>query len=113
MPGGSGRSRLGYPQHTTLTAQAPSGFVTITHPHHPLRDQRVQIVRIRRRAGAEPDLVVRRPDGAHAAIAMSWTDYAALPALATDAQLLPLLDLDGLWRAVDLVAHLRHNGDAR
>ncbi len=46
------------------------------------------------------------------AIAMSWTDYAALPALTTDAQPLPLLDLDGLWRAVDLVARLRHNGDA-
>jgi len=52
---------------------------------------------------------VRRPDGAHTAIAMSGTDYAALPALATDAQALPLLDLDGLWRAVDLVARLRQN----
>ena len=85
--------------------------MTITHPHHPLCGQRVQIVRIRRRAGGEPDLVVRCPDGAHVAIAMSGTDYAALPALSIDAQPLPLLDLDGLRRAVDLVAHLHHTPD--
>jgi hypothetical protein len=87
-------------------------LVTVTHPQHPLRGQRVQIVRIRRRAGGAPDLVVRRPDGAHTAIAMSGTDYAAVPELATDTPALPLLDLDGLWRAVDLVAPLRQNRDA-
>lgn len=99
---------LGYRQHTTPSAQASSGFVTITHPHHPLRGQRVQIVRIRR--GPDPDLIVRLPNGLHAAVAMSWTDYAALPALDTPAAPTHLLAIDGLRRAAQLVARLRQEG---
>ena len=79
--------------------------MTITHPHHPLRGQRVQIVRIRR--GLDPDLIVRLLDGAHAAVAMSWTDYAALPALDGAVTTLHLLDIDGLRCAAELVAQLR------
>ena len=83
------------------------GFVTITHPHHPLCGQRVQILRIRR--GVDPDLVIRLPDGAHAAIAMSGTDYASLPALERVAGSPHLLALDGLYQAAQLIAHLRHD----
>ena len=50
------------PQHTTPLDQPSSGFVTITHPHHPLRGQRVEVVRVRR--GADPDLIVRCRMGA-------------------------------------------------
>jgi hypothetical protein len=84
------------------------GFVTITHPHHPLRGQRVQIIRIRR--GVDPDLIVRLPDGSHAAIAMSGTDYAQLPSLAVSAGSPPLLALEGLRQAAQFVAHLRQEG---
>jgi len=65
----------------------------------------VQIVRIRR--GPESDLIIRLPTGLHAAVAMSWTDYAALPALEVAATTLHLLDIDGLRRAAELVARLR------
>jgi hypothetical protein len=87
------------------------GFVTITHPHHPLRGQQVQIIRIRR--GVDPDLVVRLPDGAHAAIAMSGTDYASLPTFEVASGSLPLLALEGLCQAAQFIAHLRQGGRAR
>ena len=82
--------------------------MTIIHPHHPLRGQRVQIVRIRR--GPDPDLIVRLPDGLHAAVAMSWTDYAALPALAAPSTTPHLLDIDGLRHAAEFIARLRQQG---
>lgn len=77
----------------------------MTHPHHPLCGQRVTVVRIRR--GADPDLIVQLADGYHAAIAMSWTDYAAPPADLVAADTVPLLAVDGLRQMAELVAHLR------
>lgn len=61
------------------------------------------------RRGVDPDLVVRLPDGAHAAIAMSSTDYASLPAIEDASRSSPLLALDGLWQAAQFIAHLRHD----
>jgi Family of unknown function (DUF5372) len=92
---------MGCPQHTTPSSLPPSGFVTITHPHHPLRGRRVEVLRLRR--GHDPDLIVRLPDGRHAAIALSSTDY--LPPLED----LPppsaehLLDLGGSRRVLQLL----------
>lgn len=75
--------------------------MTITHPHHPLRGQRVEVLRLRR--GHDPDLIVRLPDGRHAAIALSGTDYfpplEGLPPPSAE----HLLDLGGLRRAVLLL----------
>jgi len=81
--------------------------VTITHPHHPLRGQRCEVVFIRR--GVDPDLILRLADGTHAAIAMSWTDSGQGEAL-TAAQSgpdLPLLDLQGLRQILHLWDQLR------
>jgi hypothetical protein len=36
-------------------------WVTVTHPHHPLYHQQVQLIRVRR--GPDPDLIIRMPDG--------------------------------------------------
>jgi len=84
--------------------------VTITHPHHPLHGQRCAVVRIRR--GVDPDLILRLPDGSHAAIAMSSTDYNEAPGhpVAPSSPELPLLDLQGLRQIVDLVEQLRQDG---
>jgi Family of unknown function (DUF5372) len=81
--------------------------VTITHPHHPLYGQRCEVIRIRR--GVDPDLILRLPDGSHAAIAMSWTDYGEeqghpTPPSGPD---LPRLDLQGLRQLVHLLDQLR------
>jgi hypothetical protein len=89
------------PEHTTPSSQPSSGFVTITHPHHPLRGQRVEIVRSRR--GIDPDLIVRLPDGRHAAIAMSSTDYLSSPEDPPRATAEHLLDLGGLRSVLQLL----------
>ena len=75
--------------------------MTVTHPHHPLQGQRVRLIRVRR--GADPDLIIRLPDGYHGAIAASLTDYngPADPDVCT--RDLPLLSLEGLWRIAQWV----------
>jgi Family of unknown function (DUF5372) len=89
------------PERTTPSFQPSSGFVTITHPHHPLRGLRVEIVRFRR--GNDPELIVVLPDGRHAAIALSSTDYASHPDNPSTVAVEHLLDLDGLRQVVQLL----------
>jgi hypothetical protein len=79
--------------------------VTITHPHHPLRGQRVTLVRIRQ--GVDPDLIVQLSDGTHTALAMSSTDYAGAPAAPPPGDATPLLALEGLRQVVRLVERCR------
>jgi Family of unknown function (DUF5372) len=79
--------------------------VTVTHPHHPLYRQRVQIVRVRR--GQDPDLIVRLPDGYHGAIAASLTDYAGTAPVAPDVVEPSLLLLEGLWQIAQLIEQQR------
>ncbi|MDQ5853277.1 MAG: DNA recombination protein RmuC, partial [Chloroflexota bacterium] len=69
--------------------------------------QQVAIVRIRR--GADPDFIVRLPDGPHAAIAMSLTNYIA-PASVLPGAAAHLLDLGGLRQVVQLLDRLRAAG---
>ena len=77
--------------------------MTVTHPHHPLYGQQVEIIRVRR--GPDPDLIIRQVDGYHGAIAASWTTYAS-----TSDELVgekpALLDLEGLLQVVHLVKQL-------
>ena len=91
-------------KQTTSSSQSPSGFVTITHPNHPLCGQQVEIIRIRR--GVDPDIVVRLPNGHHVAIAMSGTDYAN-PGQSLPSTFFPhLLDFLGLLQTAKLVEHI-------
>jgi uncharacterized protein DUF5372 len=80
-------------------------WVTVTHPHHPLYGQRVQLIRVRR--GSDPDLIIRLPDGYHGAIAASLTDYGGPgdPHLSTTEP--PLLSVEGLWQIAQWVAQQR------
>ena len=78
--------------------------MTVTHPHHPLYGQQVEIIRVRR--GPDPDLIIRHLDGYHGAIAASWTTYASASG-ALPAEQPPLLDLEGLHRLACLVEHLQ------
>jgi hypothetical protein len=80
-------------------------WVTVTHPHHPLYGQSVQLIRVRR--GRDPDLIIRMPDGYHGAIAASLTDYGG----PTDPDLSvaepPLLSIEGLWQIAQWAAQQR------
>ena len=84
--------------------------MTVTHPLHPLRGQRVEIVRIRR--GNDPDLIVVAPDGRHIAIALSSTDYDSSPEIPPTAASEHLLDLDGLRRVIQLLDRLAQADNA-
>ena len=46
------------------------GFVTITHPHHPLHGQTAEVIRIRR--GVDPDLIVRTGGDTRTANFLVW-----------------------------------------
>jgi uncharacterized protein DUF5372 len=81
--------------------------VTVTHPHHPLYGQRVQLIRVRR--GPDPDLIIRLPDGYHGAIAASLTDYNGPPDPDVSPMNPPLLSLEGLWRIAQWVQQ-QHEG---
>jgi Family of unknown function (DUF5372) len=84
------------------------GFVTILHPHHPLRGQQCEVIRVRR--GPKPDVILRLPDGSHAAIALSWTDYDNMAPPGQANAEFPLLELNGLRQAAQLIAHMRQEG---
>src|SRR3954468_14911253 len=64
-------SQASRPRTTPLSTSCPE-FVTITQPAHPLRGQRVEVVR--RGSGIDPDLIVKRADGRHFPVALSSTD---------------------------------------
>ena len=83
--------------------------MTITHPHHPLRGQQLPVVCVRH--GESPDVIVRLPDGSHAAVALSATDYAADPLAAlSPVAASHLLDLKGLRQLAQLIDERRRQG---
>jgi hypothetical protein len=65
------------------------------------------VIRVRR--GAEPDLVVRLPDGLHVAIAMSWTNYASASDGPVPTVALHLLEINGLRQAAQLIEHIHQS----
>jgi Family of unknown function (DUF5372) len=87
-------------QHAATATQV----ARVTHPHHPLKGQQLTIVCIRK--GVDPDIVVQLPDGTHAALAMSATDYAASPQIPVPDEPIALLDLQGLCGLAVLVERL-------
>jgi hypothetical protein len=109
LAGSAGPALSGRPKYTTSSSQSPSEFVTIIHPSHPLCGQQVEVVRIRR--GADPDLIVRFPDGHHAAIAMSCTSYAAPDHAPSPPTIHHLLDFEGLRQAAQLIGHIQQMED--
>jgi hypothetical protein len=82
----AGNARWGY-RRSPLTAQINNprlGTATITHPFHPLRGQRFEVLKRRRAAGIDT-LILRHPERGSYTVAQDWTDWGA-PETGTTAQ---------------------------
>ncbi len=110
LPPSAGEPPPAVPSHTTPSSTPCPGFVTITHPGHPLCGQRVEV--IRSGPGVDPDFLVRRADGRYLPIARSSTD--ADPQPSDDPAPLPnhLLDLEGLRRILPVLDRMARAASA-
>jgi hypothetical protein len=81
------------------------GWATITHPFHPLRGQRFEVLKPRQVAGTET-LIVRDGERGSFSIARDWTDWGApepsagLTASAGKLAFEPLMELLALIRVL-------------
>ena len=90
-------------RQTTSSMGTPS-YVTITHPYHPLRGQKLELINVQRRV--TPELMVRHPDGRSIRIPRDWTDYNAPQAGQTKAPPAHLLDIKGLREIARFISNI-------
>jgi hypothetical protein len=89
--------------HDTPRLKVPPAWVTVTHPHHPLHGQKLEVVRF----FGSKYFLVRRPDGGGLAqISQSWTDYGGEQYQPHTGGSDHLLDIDGLRDIVKIIAQL-------
>jgi hypothetical protein len=97
-------------QQTTQLFQVTQDWVRISHPQHPFYDQKVKIIRVRKRTPLE--LVVKLPTGSNIAISASFTDYPQAPPVngptlpKQPLTHLPFLELQSLQELANLVSLL-------
>lgn len=84
---------------TTLFEQPPSGWVVITHPFHPLRGQRFELLKEKRHAEGQI-LMLRGTSRGTFGVPLDWTDRA--PPSQTD-----LLEWRSLVQLADLLERLQ------
>jgi Family of unknown function (DUF5372) len=78
------------------------GSAEVTHPFHPLRGQRFDVLKVRRVSGVET-LSLRHADLGSFAMCREWTDWAA-PDAGTGPGIEPMtIDASGLVALADLV----------
>ena len=78
------------------------GWVTITHPFHPLTQQRFSVLKRRRVSGVET-LIIRHPERGSLAVAQEWTDWEPAGDVAVPGV---ILAFDALVALADLVSQL-------
>ena len=62
-------------QRNALCNSAKLGWATITHPFHPRRGQRFQILKVREVSGIQT-LILRGTSGGTLTVNQEWTDHA-------------------------------------
>lgn len=84
------------------------GWAVITHPFHPLRGQRFEVLKTRKVAGIET-LILRHPQKGSHGVTREWTDWA-IPA-DCDPVDLPHNKLDAvlLLELAELILHLNES----
>ncbi len=85
---------------------SPPAEVTVTHPFHPLRGEKLKVVRALR--GKHSHLVIlRSPDGKNMRIRRDWTDYDGVQGDQENLSSPLSLDIKGLREAVIIVELLK------
>ena len=62
-------------EQTALVSQSPLGWAEISHPFHPLRGRRFEVLKKRRVAGIDT-LILRELERGTLSIPREWTDWA-------------------------------------
>jgi Family of unknown function (DUF5372) len=90
------------------TAQIVSsnlGWAEIHHPYHPLRGQRLEVIKRRRVAGVET-LILRQSQYGTISIAREWTDWAEPSVYEVLGWLAGYFEAESLLRLVTLLEQL-------
>ena len=74
----------------------------MTHPTHPLRDQRFPVLRIIQKT-SEQHLVLELPDGSHLSVPISWTDQAQMPEHVSEDSSALMFSVEGLHQIALLI----------
>jgi len=90
---------------TALTPNACLGWATITHPFHPLRGQRFEVLKTRRAGGMEI-VMLRHAERGSYAIARDWTDWSLSEPIPPPDGRLSKLALETLAELTELVTEL-------
>jgi hypothetical protein len=69
---------MGRSARTALDPSSPLGWAEISHPFHPLRGQRFEVLKKRRIAGVDT-LILRELERGSFSVAREWTDWADPP----------------------------------
>jgi hypothetical protein len=92
---------------TAQSSSELSGSAEITHPFHPLRGQRFEILKTRRLSGVET-LILRGTVGGTFAVARAWTDRAEPTPYASLERAPLLVTVEGLLALRELLESLEH-----
>ena len=98
MAGERGCSAFRRRRLSAASSSDPSGFVVVTHPFHPLRGQRLEVLYAKRR-GADTVFVCAGGVSGQITVPQAWTDRGELP-LARRLSAEGLAELDTLTRSL-------------
>jgi hypothetical protein len=88
------------------------GWATITHPFHPLRQQRFEVLKIRRVSGTDT-LILRHPQLGSYAVAREWTDWQLPDAATVSGTAAHKLEATTLLQLVTLLLEVQSRGRER
>lgn len=91
-------------EHNTSEVGTEPTHITITHPHHPLNGQTLELVAVLR--GPNSRLIVKMPDGSRAQVVRDWTDYAQLSGDVELPAASHLLPVEGLRELIKIIAQV-------
>ena len=93
-------------EQTALVSHSPLGWAEISHPFHPLRGRRFEVLKKRRVAGVDT-LILRELERGTLSIPREWTDWADPSPYNSLAQPSQRLAADSLFELVGLLDALR------